>query len=146
MALKDLLALADDKLHELWAKKPHDPSKARNAFIKRIDAAHNQLASATPVKGRKMFLIKNGVAQVTLPFEIAGKSVFHVPSERVKDWFDHLKDSVTKGELDKELEGGQPPRTGKAPKAPGTKAGWSPERRAKFEASVAARKKAAGKK
>lgn len=106
MALKDLLALADDKLHDLFERKPHDPTKARAAFVKRIDTNKNHLASATPTKGRKMFRIANGVARIELPFSISGKSVFHVPSERAADWFDHLKDSVSRGELDKELEAG----------------------------------------
>ena len=119
MALKDLLALADDKLHEVFSRKPHDPAKARNAFIKRIDTTENQFKSATPVRGRKIFKIANGVVQVTLPFEIAGKSTFHVPSERFSDWLGHLRDSVSKGELDKELE--TPPATSTAPKV-GTRA------------------------
>ena len=138
MALKDLLALADDKLHDVFSRKPHDPQKARNAFIKRIDTNQSHLASATPTKGRKMFTIKNGVAQITLPFEIAGKSVFHVPSERAADWFNHLKDSVTKGELDKELENSaQPGRTSTAPAVTRKRREMSPEAKA---AMVAKRK------
>ncbi|MDG2532045.1 hypothetical protein P6144_00145 [Sphingomonas sp. HITSZ_GF] len=141
MALKDLLELADDKLHELWAKKPYDYEKERKAMIRRVDKARDQHLSATPTKGKKIFTVKNGVAQVTLPFSIAGKSTFHVPSERFVEWLDHLKDSLTKGELDKELEARdtQPGRTSTAPK---TGAGWSPERRAKFDAKIAERRAA----
>lgn len=142
MALKDLLSLADDKLAEVFAKKPHDPAKARTPILKGIDRTKNQHASATPVRGKKWFKVANGVVQVTLPFEIAGKSTFHLPSERFVEWLDHLKDSVTKGELDKEIEAG----ASKSPRAPkisgGGGKGWSPERRARFAASIEARKKA----
>lgn len=139
MALKDLLALADDKLHEIFERKPYNADRERKAMIKRIDKARDQHQSATPTKGKKIFKVQNGVAQITLPFEIAGKSTFHVPSERFIEWLDHLKDSVTKGELDKELEAnsGHPGRTSTAPKVSKGRAGWSPERRAAFEAKKA---------
>ena len=149
MALKDFLSLADDKLHEVFAKKDYDPAKDRAAMIKRLDTAHTQFQSATPIKGRKMFKIANGVVELTLPFEIGGKSVFHLPTERFADAIQHLKDAVGQGEADGHLKSGATnvaaPRQARKPDAPryseGTR-GWSDERRAKFAATVAARKAA----
>ena len=157
MALKDFLSLADDKLHEVFAKKEHDPRKDRAAMIKRLDTAHGQFQSETPVKGRKMFRLANGVVELTLPFEIGGKSVFHIPTERFSDAIQHLKDAVGKGEADEHLKSGaatgggvaapRAPRKAKDAEAPryseGSR-GWSDERRAKCAATVAARNAAKG--
>lgn len=138
MSIQSLLALADDKLHEVFSRKPHDPTKARNAFLKRIETTHSQFASATPVKGRKLFVIKNGVVKVTLPFEIAGKSEFLVPSERFTDWLGHLKDSVTKGELDDALKSEGTSTTAAKVRKP--RGPLSPEKLEARRAKIAAKK------
>ncbi len=36
MALKDFIALADDKLHEVFVKKAYDPQRDRAAMVKRL--------------------------------------------------------------------------------------------------------------
>ena len=158
MALKDFVALADDKLHEVFASKAYDPKRDREAMIKRLDTAHLQFGATEPTRGRKMWKLNNGVVELTLPFAISGKSVFHIPSERFADAIDHLKSAIGKGEADAELkahgEGGgaraSAPRAGRKPRdssapryAEGSRS-WSPERRARFAETIAARK--AGKK
>ena len=149
MALKDFVALADDKLHEVFSRKPHDATKSREAMVKRLDKASEQFQATEPVRGRKLFKIQNSVVELTLPFEIDGKSTFHIPSERFADALTHLKESVTKGELDNELKKGADQSysgtTAAAVKAPRNQSsgaagrGWTDERRAKFAATVAAR-------
>lgn len=143
MALKDFVSLADDKLHEVFSQKPHDAAKAREAMVKRLDKAYEQFQATEPVRGRKLFKIQNGVVELTLPFEVAGKNVFHLPSERFVDALKHLKTSITKGELDDELKaaGSSKEAPERAPRRTSAAAGrgWTDERRAKFAATVAAR-------
>jgi len=151
MALKDLLALADDKLHEVFSSKPHDPSKARAPILKGIDRTAKQFAQTEPVRGRKWFKVANSVVELTLPFSISGKSTFYIPSERFPDFLEKLKSSVEAGELDKEIEAGAgatPPQAReRKPRSDAGQGrnGWSEERRAKFAATVAARNAAKGK-
>ncbi len=122
MALKDFMALADDKLHDIFSKKPHDSAKARAAMLKRLDKTHEQFTATEPVKGRKMFRIQNGIVEFTLPFEVSGKSAWLIPSERFADAITHLKDSITKGELDDALKGdgvtNAPASANKTPRKP----------------------------
>ena len=150
MSLKDLLAISDDKLHEIFEQKAIDPKKAREAFAKRIDKTAEQFASATPLKGRKMFVIKNGIVKVTLPFAIEGKNEFLIPSERFKEWLGHLRDSVTKGELDDAMKTEATSTTNKlgipTPKVRKVRGPLSPEKLAARRAKVAAREAAAAKK
>lgn len=144
MALNDFIKLADDKLHEVFSRKPHDPSKARNAAIKRLDTTHNQFIATEPARGRKMFKIQNGVVELTLPWAVGGKSVFHIPSERFADAISHLKESISKGELDKELEtanSSNQPATARSGQ-PRKKREWSHEQRDAFAASIKARQAA----
>ena len=153
MALKDFIALADDKLHELFARKAYDPQRDRAALIKRLDGAHSQFTATEPTRGRKMWRVANGVVELTLPFAIGGQSVFHLPTERFADAIEHLKHAVGAGEADGELQAHSESRTGTAgpaPKAPKSQStstarysdgsrSWSPERRAKFRETIAAR-------
>ena len=153
MALKDFLSLADDKLHEVFAKKAYDPQKDRERMVKRLDTANNQFQSATPTKGQKIWKIANGVVELTLPFFIGGKSVFHLPSERFSDAIKHLKEAVLAGDADEHLKAGaqsgsdKPARIKREPTSSGGDGGrsWSPERKAKFAATIAARNAAKGK-
>lgn len=143
MSLKSMLALADDKLHEVFHRKPHDPEKARKPIIKGIDRTNDQFASATPVKGRKWFKVANGVVEFTPPFVIGGKTTHYIPSERFKEFLGHLKTSVTGGELDKEIEAGAPSGGGTRVTR-GKRGPLSPEalaaRRAKMAANGTAKK------
>jgi len=150
MALKDFLALADDKLHETFSRKAYDPAKDRAALVKRLDTADNQFKSATPTRGKKMFRLANGVVELNLPISIGGKSRFLIPSERFSDAIASLKTAIGAGEADKELEAGSSGVDGSTPSAPrkprqkteGAGRGWSDERRARFNESIAARKAA----
>lgn len=137
MSLKTLLALADDKLADLFNRKPHDPTKARKKALQGIDKTHAQFHATEPQKGRKWFTHKNEVVKFHPPFPIAGKSEHFVPSERFPDYLTHLRGAVEAGELDDALN--EAPPTPSVRKSSGG-AGWSPERRAKFAATQAAKK------
>ena len=137
MALSDLLKLADDKLAELFHKKQHDPEKARRPILKGIDRTRNQFESPSPTKGKKWWKVSNNVVEFSPPFPIGGKTTHYVPSERFPDYLTQLHGAVSAGELDDSF-GTAPVRTPRKSGA-GSKA-WTPERRARFAASVAARK------
>ena len=143
VALSDLLKLADDKLAELFHKKQHDPEKSRRPILKGIDRTRNQFESPTPTKGKKWWKISNNVVEFTPPFPIGGKTSHYVPSERFSDYLTQLHGAVSAGELDDSL---RQSATARAPRKTGAGGkAWTPERRARFAASVATRnaKKAA---
>lgn len=103
MALKDFLALADDKLHELFSTKKPDPTKARASLVKRLDTAATQFGSPEPSRGKKMWSVNNNVVELTLPVAIGGKSTYFFPAERFPDAIKSLKDAVNAGEADADL-------------------------------------------
>lgn len=147
MAIKDLLALADNALHAVWSKpaeKPYDPTKDRAKIIKGIEKTKSDYESATPTKGKKWIVMRNGVAKITLPFAIAENgSEFLIPAERVPDFLATLKKEVEAGSLDQDIKAGKPATgttTARKPRAASSGGtGWSPERKAKFQATIAAR-------
>ena len=146
MALKDLLALADDKLHAIFATKPHDPTKARTPIIKGIDRTSAQFKDPSS-KGKKWFKHANGVVELNLPFAIEGKSTFYIPTERFEEFLTKFKASVTEGELDKEINApagaatvGNGPKKTRAKRGPMDPAKLA-ERNAKRAATLAAKKK-----
>ncbi len=149
MALKDLFTLFDDALESVFHTKAHDPSKDRAAMIKRLEKTRDKFLATEPAKGKKDFSIANNVVAFSPttpaghPLILNGKTTNFIPSERFGDVIDNLIKSVEAGELDKELKSeGTPtaskPKTTRKPGA-GSSGGWSPERLAKFKATVAAR-------
>lgn len=118
MALADLLKLADDKLAETFNLKAVDPAKARKPIVKQIDNAINQFASATPVKGRKLWKESNGVVEFNSPFDIGGKSTLYIPAERFGEFLKALKATVEAGEADQAIKDRA---NGAAPAASGAK-------------------------
>lgn len=141
-SLKELLALTSDKIASTFHEKPYDPSKDRKALQKRLQKAHDQYTSATPAKGRKLFTVNHkGEIELKLPFEVGGKDTFYFDEGgKFTQFLAHMSQLVGLGEFDEHLKDQRPPATSTAPKTPG--AGWSPERRAKFDAKIAARKAA----
>lgn len=149
MALKDILALVDDKLADVFHSTKPDPAKLRAPAIKRLDTAKTQFLATEPQRGRKIWRAKNNVVEVALPFALNGEATVYVPSERFPDFVDKLKAAVEAGELDAELvtaaEGGEAPAATSGRKRRGTgtsnpNKAWTPERRERFQASIAARK------
>ena len=148
MSIKDLLSLADDKLHEVFSKKPHDPVKAREKVLAGIDRTKSQFGQTEPVKGRKWFRVNNNVVELTLPLEVGGKRTLYIPGERFDEFLTKFRASVHAGDLDKEIEASlanepAPRASASSASSAGTgRSGWSEERRARYNASVAARKAA----
>lgn len=152
MALKDLLALVDDKLSNLFEKVAYDGSKDRAKFVKRIDSTKEKFLATEPARGAKDFSVANGVVRYAPtisgnPVAIGGKTTLHVPSERFADFLDKLRAAVEAGELDDVIEaaatGEGAAKAQRAPRAKregGSGRGWSDERRAAFAATIAARK------
>ena len=147
MALRDLLKLIDSKLSDTFNQKSFDPAKARAPLLKHIEVTKRQFASTEPVRGRKAFKVSNSVVEYRPPVPIEGHSTCYIPSERFDDFLNALKTTVEAGELDKALAEPVAPtaqlqttRGGAGKK----RAGWSPERREKQAAAIAARKAAKG--
>ncbi|WP_114227028.1 MULTISPECIES: hypothetical protein [Sphingomonas] len=107
MSLKSLLALADDKLEEIFNRKPHDPSKDRKRVTKMIDRTERQFASVDPVRGRKNFTVANNTVKFTPGFAVGGKSEHYVPSERFPEYLKHFRSAVEGGELDDAIGAGE---------------------------------------
>lgn len=153
MALKDLFALVDDKLKDVFNRVTYDPAKDREALVRRIDATRTKFLATEPQRGRKDFAVKNNVVEYRptvggRPLALEGREVNYVPSERFTDFLDLLRTEVEGGRLDKEItaaasgtEAAKPARKPRSDTGKG-RGGWSDERRARFEASIAARKAA----
>lgn len=150
MALKDLLALADDKLADVFHTKSYDPAKDRGKHIKAIEADAASFGNPEPTRGRKAWKASNNVVEYTSRFPVGGKTTHYVPSERFGDFLEKLKNLVTEGTFDSDFEAASKSEGGakvaRAPRKPreGGGAGWSEARRAKYQASIDARKAAKG--
>lgn len=144
MALKEFLAFVDDKLEKVFSEKKPDPAKAREPAIKAVDLTLKQWGQTEPVRGRKYFKVNNSVVAFTPPFTIGGKTTVHLPSERFPDALKALRASIEAGELDDELVSGAGKSGGSS--RGGSGKGWTEERRARYQASVAARKAGGSKK
>lgn len=113
MAL-DFLKLIDAKLADVFHKKAHDPSKARQRAIKSVDTSMKQFEENPVGRGRKKFKLNNSVVEFTPGFEMGSAGLTaYVPSERFADFLKGLKSSIQAGELDKELEAAESGDTGK---------------------------------
>ncbi len=160
MALKDLLALADRKLHDVFHTKAYDPGNDRERTILRIEDQRAKFLATEPAKGKKDFVVQNKVVQYspTVPragaLVIDGETTHYVPSERFTDFLDVLKTEVANGSLDRELEAAhglmtgeatsKTPRVPRAKREPGSGSGWSDSRREAFARTIQARKEAKG--
>jgi hypothetical protein len=154
MSIKDLLSLADDKLKDVFSKREYDPSRDRARHLKMIEGDERSFGNPEPMRGKKAWKASNNVIEYTSRFPIDGKTTHYVPSERFGDFLSKLKALITGGTFDKDFEaaagnGETTPRATRTPRKPRdpnapAKAGWSDERRARFEASIAARKAAKG--
>ncbi|WP_298808750.1 hypothetical protein [uncultured Sphingomonas sp.] len=148
MSLKDLLALADDKLADVFNTKGYDPTKDRAKHVKAIDSDIASYGNPEPTRGRKAWKASNNVVEYTSRFPISGKTTHYVPSERFGDFLSKLKNLVETGSFDSDFEAAAKgdataAKTPRKKREPGTGgAGWSDERRAAYNASIAARKAA----
>jgi hypothetical protein len=155
--LEKLHALIDPKLEETFNRKAYDPAKDRQWVVSRLESAKTQFASTEGGRGggRKMWKLANGVVAAFSPVRrdgmslvVNGQTTVFIPSERFNDFLNAMTEAVNAGEFDKELTAdttaGTTVKVVSKPRAvrasSGGGAGWSDERRARFEASIAARK------
>lgn len=138
MALKDILALVDDKLEAVFHRKEPDAKKVRKKAIATIETARKQFGSVDPVRGRKVWKISNEVVSFTPGYVIAERTVSYVPAERFNDFLDKLEAAINAGELDDALladEKAEQPVKVRKPRGP-----LSPEVLAARRAKMAAKK------
>lgn len=153
MALKSFLSLVDDKLAEAFHYVAPDKTKHRKPFIKGLDKVVEQFEEGKPRGGASaQWSANNNVVHFTpklvnVPVTLEGKNEFFIPTERFRDAIVELRKEAEAGELDDALheayEGaskGSARETRRDSSTGSVRAGWSDERRAKFQASVAARK------
>jgi hypothetical protein len=156
VSLKDIIAKLSPENERLFS---HDPEAGRRPMLERL--AKNREAFNDPskrVRGRWFEVGHNGVLAFSptrpdgQPIVIDGKSVTFWPASDFPEILNAFEAAIVAGEIDDQLDGSTPAgaslpaRELKTPRkrAPRSDAGqkreWSPERRAKFAASLAARK------
>ena len=159
--LEKLHALIDPTLKETFDRKAYDPAKDRAWVVGRLEATKTQFASTETTRGggAKWWKLSNGVVAFSpvrkdgMPLVVNGQTTNFIPGERFGDFVAAMIEAVNAGEFDKELAADTTNGTTvKVPAKPraarksveGGGAGWSEERRAKFAATVAARKASQG--
>lgn len=158
MAIKETLTNFFDNigLAEVFNRPAHDPAKARKPLLKGIETAKKQFENGQTKAPNRWWKVSNEVVALTVKlggdvFSINGVDTNHMPQERFVEFLDKFTTAVNAGEFDEELAHhgngdakvriAKAPRKARDPKAPGESGrGWSDERRARFAASIAARK------
>lgn len=157
-ALKDLLSFIDDKLGTEFNKPEFDPEKARAPLIKGIDRSKEQFEQGKTKVPHRWWSVNRNVVEFEPrvkgnAIEIGGKPLLYIPAERFVEFLASFKAHVEAGQFDKQLEempitvtshmrsesGEKPVR---ARREGGGGREWTPERRAAYQATIAARKAA----
>lgn len=103
MSLKSVVALVDDKLHEVFHRKQPDAKKARQRALKTVETARRQFSSPDATKGRKVWAVSNEVVRFTPGYRITERETLFVPASRFNDMLDNLEAAIKAGELDDAL-------------------------------------------
>ena len=149
MALKDLIALIDNKLAETFHRPAYDAEAARKPLLRGIDNARRQFESGQTKAPNRWWKAANNVVALTVKLggdtlDINGASTNHIPQEHFVTFLDKFKEAVTAGEFDEELKshgkGDAKVAVGPAKR----RSGISPEA-AKARGEAAARTRAANK-
>jgi len=123
-------------------RKPRQPKdqtpKRRAKLVAGIENAMRQAGSGEGNPKRGWFTTKGNVARVTIKagnkiIPINGREYNVVPAERVSDFYKGALVAAKGGELDAEMNATY--EAGGKRKAGGSGGGWSPARRAAFEAA-----------
>jgi hypothetical protein len=158
--LKGFLDLVDAKLEQAYAYVAPDHTSHRKPFLRGLDKVIEQFESGKPRGGAsRQWSANNNVVRfepklLANPVKVDGKTVFHIPAERFTHAIGELRKSVEAGDLDEALgeayaggvkaSGEREARQPRQRSAGSVRTGWSEERRAKFEATQAAKKAAKG--
>ena len=159
MALKNMLALVDDKLADVFHTKKSNAAKLRSPVLKAIERTRSQFTGDGMVRGPKWFKLSNGVVALTptlrggRSLQVDGQATVFITGDRFLEFLDHMQAAVEAGEFDDQLavrdngvglaaelakSGDRKPRDPNAPK----KEGWTDERRARYQQTMAARRAA----
>jgi hypothetical protein len=109
MALKDLLAWADNKLESIFHSVPHDPAKARKPVLAGIARTEEQWDAVPPSKApNKWAKQANGIVSFSPklggnPLLINGQSTLFLPAEHFPKFLKGLRVAVEEGELDQAI-------------------------------------------
>lgn len=150
MGLKDFLALNDKALAKQYEYVAPDKTIHRKTFLIGLNTVERQFGEGRQPRSG-MWSAKNNVVRFepklsNAPVEIEGETVFHIPSERFLDALATLRKETEAGTLDDALhathEHGVKQNAGQKvdDRAGSVRAGWSPERRERFAASIAAKR------
>lgn len=159
MALKNMIALVDDKLADIFHTRKPDAAKIRSPVLKAIKRTLSQFSEGRVVGGPKWFKVSNGVVAFTPTLrgghslQVDSQATVFIASDRFPEFLDHMQAAVQAGEFDDQLAdrdiGARPTaevtksegRKTRDPNAP-RKEGWTDERRARYQETMAARKAA----
>lgn len=151
MALKGFLALNDKALAEQYEYVAPNKAIHRKPFLAGLAKVEKAFGEGKQPRGSTaMWSAANNVVRFSpkiggTPVAIEGETVFYYPAERFLEALADLKREVEAGELDDTLHSAVE-NVGTRAAARGdsaigrVRAGWSPERRAKFEATQARKK------
>lgn len=128
-------------LAELKAKPTVDkrPAQRRLKMLEGIDRTLGQLAAKEEAPKRGWYSRVDDMAKVTVkagraPVQLGGHDFGLVPFERATDFYKAIRADVEAGKFDQSIALAYGDMDAK-PAAKKTRVGWSPERRAAFEAS-----------
>lgn len=150
MGLKDFLALNDKALAKQYDYVAPDKTIHRKSFLIGLTTVERQFGEGRQPRSG-MWSAKNDVVRFepklsNAPVEIEGETVFHIPSERFLDALKTLRTEVEAGTLDDALHAAHEGAVAKSSpskvddRVGSVRAGWSPERRERFAASIAAKR------
>lgn len=159
MALKDMIALVDDKLADVFHTRKPDPVKLQSPVLKAIERTRSQFSQGGVVRGPKWFKLSNGVVAFTPTLrgghslQVNGQATVFIASDHFPEFLDHMYAAVQAGDFNDQLAdrdnssgstaeftkpAGRKPRDANAPR----KGGWTDERRARYQDTMTARRTA----
>ena len=103
MSLQSVLALVDDKLHDVFHRKQPDAKKARQRALKTIETARRQFASQEVIRGRKVWAVSNEVVSFTPGYRITERKTVFVQAAQFGKLLNSLEAAINAGELDEAL-------------------------------------------
>ncbi len=133
--IKDLRKLID--VTAIEKTNVVDPLKARKDMVQKVAKAITTFKENPKAKGKKLFRLKNAGVVITLPFETGaeidlkdGTRGIPTSMDKAEETLKLVQELLEQGDFDGQL----------ASNVVRERSGWSPERRAKQEATIAARK------
>jgi hypothetical protein len=136
MANTGFLSFADPKLEQKFNAKPYDPSKDRARALAELDKAESQFASTERVKGKAVARVNGDVVKFTSRFNYGGQASHFIPSDQFRTAIKQLRSEINTGKHDDLFKSGGGSGTRRS-----SGGGWTDERRARYQATMAAKKR-----